>query len=76
MNCTQAHDQLPALHYGDLRSEEKAALEKHLAECLPCQQEYAALREVRKLLDRVPAPECRVDLPGLYRQAADRQVRP
>jgi hypothetical protein len=75
MNCIQAHDQLPALLYGDLRSEEKASLEKHIAECLACRQEYAALREVRQLLDRVPAPECRVDLPKLYGQAVDRQVR-
>jgi anti-sigma factor RsiW len=75
MNCTQAHDQLPALLYGELRSEEKAYLEKHLAECSTCRQEYAALREVRELLDRVPAPEYRLDLPKLYRQAADRQVR-
>src|SRR5438445_5585270 len=75
MNCIQVQDQLPGLLYGDLRSDEKAVLEKHMGECSACRREYAALREVRKLLDRVPAPECRLDLPGLYHRAADHQVR-
>jgi hypothetical protein len=75
MNCKQAHDQLPALLYGDLRSEEKAPLEKHLAECLACRQEYAALCDVRRLLDRVPAPEYTVDLLNLYAQAEEHHVR-
>jgi hypothetical protein len=75
MNCTQAQDQLAGLLYGDLPCEEKAALEKHIEECSACRHEYAALREVRKLLNRVPAPEGRLDLPVLYRQAADRRAR-
>ena len=75
MNCTQAQDQLPGLLYGDLRSEDKAALEEHLAGCSTCRREYAALSGVRKLLDRVPAPDIRLDLAALYRQAADRQAR-
>lgn len=75
MNCTQAHDRLPGLLYGHLLPAEKAGLEKHLAECPACRQEYAALRQVRHLLDRGPSPEVRLDLRQLYGQACDRQLR-
>jgi hypothetical protein len=75
MNCAQAQNLLPGLLYQDLRSEEKGALEKHIAECSACRREYATLREVHKLLDRVEAPECQLDLPGLYHRAAEHQVR-
>lgn len=75
MNCLQAHQQLPALIYGDLTPEEKTALEKHLEGCLPCRQACAALRGIRELLDRVPAPESRLDVSQVYRQAAERQTR-
>jgi hypothetical protein len=60
--------------YGDLSSEEKARCEKHLQECAACRKEYVALGEVRRLLDQVPSPGVAVDLPHLYRLAAQRQA--
>jgi hypothetical protein len=75
MDCTWTRDRLPPLLYGDLPSGEAAAVERHLANCLACRQECAALKDVRRLLDAVPAPAIQLDLPRLYRQAALRQER-
>jgi hypothetical protein len=75
MNCSQVRNKLPGLLYGDLRSEEQAAVEKHLAECPACQREYAALQRVRQLLEIVSTPTVPIDLPRLYREAADRHAR-
>src|SRR5262245_30462451 len=75
MDCAWTRDRLPPLLYGDLPSGEAAAVENHLANCLACRQECAALKDVRRLLDAVPAPAIKVDVPRLYRQAAARQER-
>src|SRR5262249_53915730 len=75
MNCQHVQDSLPGFLYGDLPPHETAKLEKHLASCPTCRQAYAALQEVRRLLDRVRAPQSRVDLPRLYRQAGEHQLR-
>jgi hypothetical protein len=75
MNCADVRVHLPGLLYGDLRPEEKAALEKHLAECPACRREYTAFQGVRQLLEIVPTPAVQIDLPRLYREAADRQAR-
>ena len=78
MNCTEARDRLPHLLYADLPSSEAAAVENHLAACATCRQEYAALRQLRPLLDATPAPAVSVDLPRLYQEAArlrERQLR-
>ncbi|HEV3118044.1 MAG TPA: zf-HC2 domain-containing protein [Gemmataceae bacterium] len=75
MNCTTSRAQLPAFVYGDVSSEEKVLLEKHLTGCLACRQEYAALQGVQKLLDmQSPVAAC-VDLPRLYRAAAEGAAR-
>ena len=75
MNCTTIRAQLPALAYGDVTSEEKALLERHLAGCLACRQEYAALQGVQKLLDMQSAVATGVDLARLYRAAAEGAAR-
>jgi anti-sigma factor RsiW len=66
---------LPELLYGELETEEKSLLEKHLAECSACQREYRSLSGVRELLDQVPAHQGKIDLSQLYLEAAQRQDR-
>jgi hypothetical protein len=66
------------LLYGDLTADEAVRVEEHLAACPACRQVSGALAQVRRLLDVVPAPACPaplVDLPRLYREAAERQGR-
>ncbi|HEV3260016.1 MAG TPA: zf-HC2 domain-containing protein [Gemmataceae bacterium] len=77
-NCDQARQALPGLLYGDLAADEQAAVEKHLQGCPACREDYAALQRVRRLLDTVPAPDVRVDLRGVYAEAArlqDKRLR-
>jgi hypothetical protein len=66
---------LPSLVYHDATPEQAERLQAHLAGCRECQGEYAALQQVPRLLDLLPAPALSVDLPRLYREAADRQRR-
>src|SRR5258707_14020700 len=73
MNCSHVRDNLASLLYGDVPAAEKAEWEKHLAGCPSCRREYRALQEVRRLLGTQVAPEVTIDLPRLYRQAADQQ---
>jgi hypothetical protein len=73
MNCTEVRHHLPGLLYGELKPEEAAAVEAHLHGCPACRDEYAALRQLPVVLDMVPAPAVRIDLPRLYQQAAQRQ---
>lgn len=73
MNCADAQPRLPELLYRDLGPTEAARVEEHLRGCAACQREWAALEEVRRLLDAAPAPTPPVDLPRLYRQAAATQ---
>jgi hypothetical protein len=75
MTCTDARTQLPALLYGDLPPTAADAVRGHLAGCAACRQEYAALQQVRHTLDALPAPAVQIDLPRLYREAAERQAR-
>jgi hypothetical protein len=75
MTCTDARTQLPALLYSDLPPAAADAVRGHLAGCAACRQEYAALQQVRHTLDAVPPPAVQVDLPRLYREAAERQAR-
>jgi anti-sigma factor RsiW len=63
---------LPLLLYGDLPPEEIASVERHLADCAACREERAGLQRVQKQLDAAPAPPIHVDLPQLYRLAAER----
>lgn len=75
MSCASIRAGLPALVYGDLPPEEAARVERHVADCAACRKEYAALQQLRTLLDAGPAPEVRVDLVALYRQSAERRRR-
>ena len=50
-------------------------MERHLAGCAGCRREWAGLREVSRLLRATSAPEPRVDVEALYREAARRERR-
>jgi Putative zinc-finger len=75
MNCSQTREQLPDLLYGGLTSEVAAQVEAHLAACADCRRELDALKQVRQALDAVPPATAEVDLPRLYRAAAQQQER-
>ena len=75
MNCTEIREKLANLLYEDLPPAEAAQLKYHLAMCPGCRAEYAALENVRRLLNQVPAPEVAIDLPRLYAHAAGDQKR-
>jgi hypothetical protein len=74
MNCADVRLRLPALLYGDLPPGEADEVRQHLARCGYCRKEYAALEQVRRLLGAAPAPAVTVDLPRLYREAAEQQA--
>jgi hypothetical protein len=75
MNCTDIREQLAGFVYGDLEPGDAAHVQAHLDRCPACCRELAALKNVRQLLDTVPAPAMAVDLPALYRELAERQTR-
>jgi hypothetical protein len=75
MNCPDVRARLPALAYDGLSPAEREPLDKHLAACPSCRKELDELRQVRRLLAAVPAPAVPVDLPALYRRAAELQAR-
>src|SRR5262245_1668345 len=75
MNCTEVRACLPGLEYGDLPTDEANAVRAHLVHCPDCQAEQVRLTQVRSLLDEAPPLPVRVDLPRLYREAADQQMR-
>ncbi len=75
MTCSDVRDRLALLVYGDLPPQEAAPLRDHLQTCPACRHEEAALRQVRHLLDTVPAPRVSIDLAGVYRRAAEQQAR-
>jgi hypothetical protein len=75
MNCPQVRARLPGLLYGDLAPEDAAAIEAHLVVCGDCRRDRDALHHVRQALDVVPTATAAVDLPRLYRDAAQAQER-
>ena len=75
MKCPQMREQLPELLYGGLALDVAANLEAHLAGCADCRRELDALKLVRQALDAVPPATAEVDLPRLYRAAAQVQER-
>jgi hypothetical protein len=75
MNCFHIRADLPGLLYGDLKPEEASRVTDHLDACPDCRREYAALEQLRGLLNVAPVPEVAVDLPRLYRDVAERQER-
>src|SRR5581483_1751677 len=75
MNCPQARERLPEMLYGGLPPEAAAAVAAHLAGCAACRRELDALQQVRQALDAIPPVAAEVDLPRLYRAAAQAQER-
>jgi anti-sigma factor RsiW len=74
MNCSDVRASLPDLLHGRLEPAAAARAEEHLAGCPACRAEWQALRHVCRLLDLPAAPTVRVDLPALYRRAAEEQA--
>ena len=75
MNCSQTRAHLPEWLSGDLPPDTAAELEGHLAACADCHRESEALKQLRQALDAVPAVTADVDMPRLYRAAAESQER-
>jgi hypothetical protein len=75
MNCAEVRLHLPAFLYGDLKPDEAVAIEEHLRACAGCRAESAALGRLQPLLDVVPAPPMRIDLPRLYQEAGAQHER-
>jgi hypothetical protein len=75
MNCEQLRERLSELLYGGLGKAERAEAERHLERCSECRRERAALESLAHCLNAVPPIEAQVDLPRLYREAAQRQAR-
>ena len=75
MKCPEVRAALPEFVYGGLSPAVQADVEGHLDGCPECRSEADALRRVRRLLAAAPAPEVRVDMAAVYRQAAERQAR-
>jgi len=73
MNCEQARLHLADLAYGALGGEPRASVLEHVRGCAACVAELRDLEAVRRALDEAPEPAAVVDLPGLYRRAAERQ---
>ena len=59
--CERARLELPALLYGELRPDERDALEGHLATCPACRDELVQLGEGRALLAHWTVPPLRED---------------
>ena len=57
MNCTRVQDSFIDYQDGSLPADESAALRAHLASCPTCQREWAALQEMTRKLDALPAAE-------------------
>jgi len=57
MNCTRVQDSFIDYQDGTLPADESAQLRAHLANCPTCQREWAALQEMTRKLDALPAAE-------------------
>ncbi len=57
MNCQRVQDNFIDYQDGSLPADESAALRAHLASCPTCQREWAALQEMTRKLDTLPAAE-------------------
>src|SRR5262245_11835027 len=71
-DCGRIRNELSAYLYGELAAEGATALEQHLATCVACRDELAALRETRKLLERWETPRIAEDPRELARSIAAR----
>jgi len=57
MNCQRVQDNFIDYQDGSLPADESAQLRAHLANCPACQREWAALQEMTRKLDGLPAAE-------------------
>ena len=57
MNCSRVQDSFIDYQDGSLPAGESASLRAHLASCPTCQREWAALQEMTRKLDALPAAE-------------------
>ena len=56
MNCQRVQDSFLDYQDGSLPADEAAQLRTHLGSCPTCQREWAALQEITRKLDALPAP--------------------
>jgi hypothetical protein len=56
MNCQRVQDSFLDYQDGSLPADEAAQLRTHLGSCPNCQREWAALQEITRKLDSLPAP--------------------
>jgi hypothetical protein len=75
MKCTEIRSLLAEYASGGLSPDQSSTIEAHLAGCPSCRQEAEALHRICRLLSATPAPEVRVDVPALYREAEHRERR-
>ena len=57
MNCSRVQDSFIDYQDGSLPADESASLRAHLTNCPTCQREWAALQEMTRKLDALPAAE-------------------
>lgn len=57
MNCQRIQDSFIDYQDGQLAPDESAQVRQHLATCLACQREWAALQEITSKLGQLPAEE-------------------
>ena len=57
MNCQRVQDCFIEYQDGTLAPDESAGVRTHLASCPSCQREWAALQEITRKLDQLPAAE-------------------
>lgn len=57
MNCSHVQEKFLDYQDGSLVPDESAAVRAHLASCPACQREWAALQEITRKLDQLPAEE-------------------
>lgn len=75
MICDEIRPLLPLHVYDDLTADTAGIVERHLAECAPCQSEHAALLQTRRALDLGPAVAVRIDPLELIRAETQRVLR-
>ena len=54
MNSPHLEEDISAYISGELGAEERAAVEKHLAECAACRDQYKTLRDLQSVLSDAP----------------------
>jgi Putative zinc-finger len=74
MNCGEVKNLFSPYLDGQLSGTEMHALSRHMEECAPCAQEYAALRRTQQLLVRLGPKRAPADLALKLRVAISREA--